>query len=256
MSKKENFLKGFLKENPIFVFLLGMCPALAVTATFETSLGMGLLVVFVLTSSNIVVSAVKKWIPHDVRTPAYIVIIATFVTVVGMVTEAYALDLYLALGVFIPLIVVNCLILGRAEAFASKNTVVDSAIDGIGMGLGFTFALVVIGILREFLATGGIMYGVYLPFFVDAPITIFSLDMIINLFTNGFVISDYGLKVFSLPPGAFIALGIILAVFQFKKARKDRKAAIAKMERIAELKRVALEKKKQAALKLAKAGGK
>ena len=253
MSKKENFLKGFFKENPIFVFLLGMCPALAVTATFETSLGMGLLVVFVLTSSNIVVSLVKKWIPHDVRTPSYIVIIATFVTVVKMLTEAYAIDLYDALGVFLPLIVVNCLILARAEAFASKNTVLDSTIDGLGMGFGFTLGLVVIGILREFLATGGIMFGVYLPI-GDVPITLFSLDMIINLFNSGFQITDYGMKVFTLAPGAFISLGIILAVFQFNKSKKDRKIAIAKMEAIAEKKRMALEKKKLAAQKLAKAG--
>ncbi len=250
MTKKDNFLKGFFKENPIFVFLLGMCPALAVTTTFETSLGMGLLVVFVLTSSNIVVSLVKKWIPHDVRTPAYIVIIATFVTVVKMLTEAYAIELYDALGVFLPLIVVNCLILGRAEAFASKNNVVDSAIDGLGMGLGFTLGLVTIGILREFLATGGIMFGVYLPI-GDHPITLVSLDMIINLFNANFHITDYGIKVFSLPPGAFIALGMILAVFQFKKARKDRKIAIAKMEMIAEKKRLAAEKKKAAAIKAA-----
>ena len=255
MTKKENFLKGFFKENPIFVFLLGMCPALAVTTTFETSLGMGLLVVFVLTSSNIVVSLVKKWIPHDVRTPAYIVIIATFVTVVKMLTEAYAIDLYDALGVFLPLIVVNCLILGRAEAFASKNTVVDSAIDGVGMGLGFTLGLVVIGITRELLATGGIMFGVYLPI-GDGPITLFSLDMIINLFAADFVISDYGMKAFSYAPGAFIALGLILAVIQFRKSRIDRKIAIAKMEMIAEKKRIAREKKILAAQKLAKAGGK
>ena len=255
MTRKANFLKGFFKENPIFVFLLGMCPALAVTSTFETSLGMGLLVVFVLTSSNVVISAVKKWIPHDVRTPSYIVIIATFVTVVKMVTEARAMPLYTALGVFIPLIVVNCLILGRAEAYASKNTVLDSAIDGLGMGLGFTFALVVIGSLREFLATGGIMYGVYLEFFVDAPITIFSLDMIINLFDSSFRITDYGIKVFSLAPGAFIALGMILAVFQYRQSRRDKLAAIAKMEMIADKKRIALEKKKLAAQKLAEAGG-
>ncbi len=257
MSKKENFLKGFLKENPIFVFLLGMCPALAVTATFETSLGMGLLVVFVLTGSNIVVSLVKGFIPDQVRTPAYIVIIATFVTVVKMLTFAYAIELYDALGVFLPLIVVNCLILGRAEAFASKNNVLDSTIDGIGMGLGFTFALVVIGVFREFLATGGIQWGVYLPFFVDAPIHLFTLDWIINLFTDGFIIADYGLAVFSLPPGAFIALGIILAGFQFKKSRQIKRELEEKKKLIAERKRQALEKKKEKALaaaKLAKAG--
>jgi len=257
MSKKENFLKGFFKENPIFVFLLGMCPALAVTATFETSLGMGLLVVLVLTGSNIVVSLVKSYIPDQVRTPSYIVIIATFVTVVKMLTFAYAIDLYDALGVFLPLIVVNCLILGRAEAFASKNNVVDSAIDGIGMGLGFTFALVVIGIFREFLATGGVMWGVYLPFFVDSPIHLFTLDWIINLFTDGFVIADYGLAVFSLPPGAFIALGIILASFQFRRTRKLKKEEEEKTRFLEEKKKIALEKKKAKTLaeaKLVKAG--
>ncbi|MBU1019687.1 MAG: electron transport complex subunit E [Firmicutes bacterium] len=247
MTKRENFLKGFIKENPIFVFLLGMCPSLAVTATFETSLGMGLLVVFVLTSSNVAVSLLKKFIPDNVRTPAYIVIIATFVTVVKMITEAYAVDLFNALGVFLPLIVVNCLILGRAEAYASKNKVIDSAIDGVGMGLGFTFALVVIGIFREMLATGGIMWGVYLPFFVDAPIHLFTFDWIINLFGNDFQIADYGLAVFGLAPGAFIALAMILAMFQFKRSRVVKREIEAKKAKIEELKRIAAEKKLAAA---------
>jgi electron transport complex protein RnfE len=262
VSNKENFLKGFVKENPIFVFLLGMCPALAVTSTFETSLGMGLLVVFVLTSSNIVISLIRNYIPNDVRTPSYIVVIATFVTIVRMFTERYSPDLYTALGVFLPLIVVNCLILGRAEAYASKNKVIDSAIDGLGMGLGFTFALVVIGVMREFLATGVIMYGNYLPFGVDAPIYLFNFDWIIEGFvflvnlipfisftTNGFTISDYSLAMFSLPPGAFISLAIILAGIQFKKVRKEEKLAAEKKAFIAEKKRIALEKKKAAALK-------
>jgi len=244
MTKKENFLKGFIKENPIFVFLLGMCPALAVTSSFETALGMGILVIFVLTLSNMAISSVRKLIPYEVRTPAYIVIIATFVTVVRMLTAAYAYELYLSLGVFIPLIVVNCLILGRAEAFASKNNVVDSAIDGFGMGLGFTFALIVIGIFREFLATGGIMYGVYLPFFVDHEITLFSLDMIINIFAKDFVIADYALNFFGVAPGAFIALGLILAFMQGRKAKK------VKLE-IEEQKRILIEKKKAAAAKKA-----
>lgn len=249
MSKKENFLKGFIKENPIFVYLLGMCPALAVTSTFETSLGMGLLVIFVLTSSNFVVSLVRKWIPNDVRTPAYIVIIATFVTIVKMLTEAYTYDLFSALGVFIPLIVVNCLILGRAEAFASKNKVVDSVIDGVGMGLGFTFALVVIGVFRELLSSGGVMWGNYLPFFVDAPIYLFTLDWIVNLFTTGFEIENYSLGMFALPGGAFIALGIILAFIQSKAVKKEEKAEAEKKAFIEEKKRIALEKKKAAALK-------
>ncbi len=247
MSKKENFLKGFFKENPIFVFLLGMCPALAVTAVFETALGMGLLVIFVLTMSNIVVSMLRNVIPNDVRTPAYIVIIATFVTIVGMVSKAFTYDLYLALGVFIPLIVVNCLILGRAESFASKNKVLDSAIDGFGMGLGFTFALVVIGVFREFLSTGGIIWGEFLPFFVDQPVTLFSLDMIINLFNSDFVIADYALNMFSLAPGAFIALGIILALIQGKSARRIKKEIEIQKQRIVELKKVALAKKAAAA---------
>jgi electron transport complex protein RnfE len=149
MTKKENFLKGLIKENPIFVSLLGMCPALAVTSSFETAIGMGLLVIFVLTMSNLVISLLRNVIPSDVRTPAYIVIIATFVTIVRMATEAVSLSLYDALGVFIPLIVVNCVILGRAEAFASKNKVTDSILDGLGMGLGFTLALAVIGTVRE-----------------------------------------------------------------------------------------------------------
>jgi len=248
VSKKENFLKGFIKENPIFVFLLGMCPALAVTATFETSLGMGLLVIFVLTSSNVVISMVRKFIPSDVRTPAFIVIIATFVTVVRMMTERYAPDLYDALGVFIPLIVVNCLILGRAEAFASKNKVVDSMIDGLGMGMGFTMALLIIGIIRELLATGSIMYGVYLPFFVTKEIYLFSFDWIIHLFNDGVNIADYMLPMFSMAPGAFIALAMILAIIQHNRNQKQAKLEAEKKAMIEEKKRIALERKKQAAM--------
>lgn len=251
MSKKENFLKGFIKENPIFVFLLGMCPALAVTSTFETSLGMGLLVIFVLTSSNIAVSLVRKFIPNEVRTPAYIVIIATFVSVVRMVTELMSLELYDALGVFIPLIVVNCLILGRAEAFASKNKVVDSMIDGIGMGMGFTMALLIIGIVRELLATGSIMYGVYLPFGVTKEIYLFSFDWIIHLFNDGVNVVDYMLPMFSMAPGAFIALAMILAIIQHHRNQKLAKEEAAKKAMIEEKKRIALEKKQQAALKQA-----
>ncbi len=251
MNKKENFFKGFIKENPIFVFLLGMCPALAVTGTFETSLGMGLLVIFVLTMSNIVVSLIKGFIPDELRTPSYIVVIATFVTVVKMLSEAYAVELYDALGVFIPLIVVNCLILGRAEAFASKNNVVDSMIDGLGMGLGFTFGLVLIGLFREFFATGAIVYGEYLKFGVDAPIEIFNLDWLIPV--KDFFISDYTLGMFSLPPGAFIALGVILAIMQYKKHVKTQKE-IAEKKRIIEEKKKAALAKKAAAAAAKKAG--
>ena len=239
MKKMDLLLRGFIRENPIFVFLLGMCPALAVTSTFETSLGMGILVIFVLTMSNIVISLIRNFIPHDVRTPSYIVVIATFVTIVRMLTEWQAYELYEALGVFIPLIVVNCLILGRAEAFASKNGVIDSAIDGIGMGLGFTFALIIIGVVREFLGTGAIQFGVYLTFFTDEPITLLGSTSL----------QPYMLQIFTQPGGAFIALGIILAVLQFFNVRKQEKEEAKKKAELAEKKRIALEKKKAAALK-------
>lgn len=244
MTKKENFLKGFIKENPIFVSLLGMCPSLAVTSSFETAIGMGILVVFVLTMSNMVISLLRKVIPNDVRTPAYIVIIATFVTVVKMLTEAVSLSLYDALGVFIPLIVVNCIILGRAEAFASKNTVVDSVLDGLGMGLGFTMALGIIGGIRELLATGGIMMGNYLTFLVDTPFHLFTFDWIIHLFNTGITVEDYMLPMFSLAPGAFIALALILAFIQGKTVKKEKIAEDEKKRLLAEKKRIALEKKK------------
>ena len=218
MKRRELFTRGFLKENPIFVFLLGMCPALAVTTTFETSLGMGMLVIFVLTMSNIVVSLIKGFVPEQVKIPSYIVVIATFVTIVAMLTEAFAFELYLSLGVFIPLIVVNCLILGRAEAFASKNTVVDSAVDGFGMGIGFTIGLVVIGVVRELLSTGQIAYGIYLPFPKSG--FLFDLNWIINIFSSDFNIADHGISVFALPAGAFISLGFLLAIKNVIDAKK------------------------------------
>jgi electron transport complex protein RnfE len=249
MTKKENFLKGLIKENPIFVSLLGMCPALAVTSSFETAIGMGLLVIFVLTMSNLVISLLRNVIPSDVRTPAYIVIIATFVTIVRMATEAVSLSLYDALGVFIPLIVVNCVILGRAEAFASKNKVTDSILDGLGMGLGFTLALAVIGTVRELLATGGIMMGNYLTFLTDTPFHLFTIDWVLHLFNDGITVEDYMLPMFGVAPGAFIALGLILAVLQNKTIRKEKRIEEEKQRMIEEKKRIALEKKKALAAK-------
>jgi Na+-translocating ferredoxin:NAD+ oxidoreductase subunit E len=149
MNQWKNFSKGFLKENPVFVLLLGMCPTLGVTSTAINGLGMGLATTFVLLMSNIVVSLVKDLIPEKVRIPSFIVIIAAFVTVVQLAMQAYLPSLYKSLGLFIPLIVVNCIVLGRAEAFASKNNLVSSAIDGLGIGLGYSFALVLIGGNRE-----------------------------------------------------------------------------------------------------------
>ena len=189
INQKQNFLKGIIKENPIFVMLLGMCPTLGVTSSAFNGLGMGVATAFVLLMSNIVVSLVKSTIPAKVRIPAFIIIIASFVTIVEMILEAFVPFLYEQLGIFIPLIVVNCIILGRAEAFASKNNVFSSAIDAIGMGLGFTIALTVLGAVREILGNGSLFGFKFVP--EDA---------------NTFIL-------FILPPGAFIALAYLTVLF-------------------------------------------
>lgn len=186
MSQWNNFSKGFFRENAVFVLMLGLCPTLGVTTSALNGLGMGLATTFVLLMSNIVVAVIKKYIPDKVRIPSYIVIIASFVTIVELVMQAYAPDLYTALGIFIPLIVVNCLVLGRAEAFASKNTPVTAAVDGIGMGLGFTMALVILGSVREILGSG-------------------------SLFGLKFIQGD-GMILFVLAPGAFIVLGYLIVL--------------------------------------------
>ncbi len=189
MNQKENFVKGLIKDNPVFVMLLGMCPTLGVTSSASNGLGMGLATLFVLIMSNMVVSLIKSFIPNKVRIPAFIVIIASFVTIVEMVLEAFIPVLYDQLGIFIPLIVVNCLILGRAEAFASKNNFFSSLIDGLGMGVGFTLALTALGAVREILGSG-------------------------SIFDFSFVSEDASTFVlFILPPGAFIALAYLAAVF-------------------------------------------
>jgi len=187
MEHWKNFSKGFIKENPVFVLLLGMCPTLGVTSSAINGLGMGLATTFVLFMSNIVVSAVKSLIPDKVRIPSFIVIIATFVTIVQLIMEAYVPSLYKSLGLFIPLIVVNCIVLGRAEAFASKNSLLSSAIDGLGIGLGFSFALVLLGGVRELLGSG-------------------------KLFNFTVYSENYVTMLFVLAPGAFIVLGYLIAV--------------------------------------------
>jgi len=187
MSMGRSFLNALWQENPVFKLVLGMCPTLAVTTSAENGLGMGLATTFVLVCSNMAVSALRKLIPAKVRIPAFIVLIASFVTVVQLCMEAYVYDLYKALGIFIPLIVVNCLILGRAEAYASKNGVVGSLVDGLGMGIGFTLALFVLGGVRELFGSGSLL-GV-------------------SLFGAGY--QPFLLMI--LPPGAFIALGLLLA---------------------------------------------
>jgi electron transport complex, rnfABCDGE type, E subunit len=181
-------INGLIKENPTFVLLLGMCPTLGTTSSAINGMSMGLATAFVLICSNVVIAAIKGVIPDKVRIPSFIVIIATFVTVVQMIMEAYVPALYKTLGLYIPLIVVNCIILGRAEAFAAKNNVFRSMLDGIGIGLGFTCSLTVLGALREFLGTGS-MFGV--PIFP----------------------SVYGPLLFVLAPGAFLVLGYLLLLF-------------------------------------------
>lgn len=180
--------KGVIKENPTFVLVLGMCPTLGTTTNATNGLGMGVATMAVLIMSNIVISLIKNVIPDKVRIPAFIVVIASFVTVIQMLMQAYVPSLYAALGVFIPLIVVNCIILGRAEAFASKNGVFDSALDGVGIGLGFTLSLTVIGAVREVLGSGAI-FG-------------YSLG-----------IGDYMPLVFVLAPGGFLVLGFLMVLF-------------------------------------------
>jgi len=189
ITKKENFLKGVIKDNPVFVMLLGMCPALGVTSSAFNGLGMGIATLFVLLMSNIVVSLIKSQIPSKVRIPAFIIIIASFVTIVEMVLEAFIPFLYEQLGIFIPLIVVNCLILGRAEAFASKNDLLSSIVDALGMGIGFTIALTALGAVREILGSG-------------------------SIFDFRFVSEDANTFIlFILPPGAFIALAYLSVLF-------------------------------------------
>lgn len=201
MNQLQNFTKGFVKENPVFILLLGLCPTLGVTTSAINGLGMGLATTFVLLMSNLVISLIKSLIPDKVRIPAFIVIIASFVTIVQLVMEGFIPDLYASLGLFIPLIVVNCIVLGRAEAFASKNNLISSVIDGLGMGFGFSFALTLLGGIRELLGNGSI-FGINLGFF--------PLDKDGN---------PVVILVFVLAPGAFIALGYLVAlVNKFKKA--------------------------------------
>jgi len=193
MNNWQNFSKGFFKENAVFVLLLGMCPTLGVTSSAINGLGMGLATTFVLIMSNLVISLVSNQIPDKVKIPSFIVIIASFVTMVDLVMAGYVPALHAQLGVFIPLIVVNCVVLGRAESFASKNKAIPSIIDGAGMGLGFSMALTMLGAVRELLGSGKV-FG-------------------ITIFDEG-----YGMLIFVLAPGAFIALGYLIAIIN--KLRK------------------------------------
>ena len=197
MSKWGLITKGFVKDNPIFVLVLGMCPTLATTTSAMNGLGMGIATTFVLVFSNVLISLVAKQVPDKVRIPVYIVLIAAVVTVLQLLMQAYTPALYETLGIFIPLIVVNCIVLGRAEAFASKNSVMDSMLDGIGIGLGFALSLTVIGIVRELLGSG-------------------------SLFGFKFIGGD-GMLAFILAPGAFIGLGYLMGLFNIYKSKTSGK---------------------------------
>ena len=174
MSKMKNFLKGFVKENPVLVLVLGTCPTLAISTSVTAAFGMGIAATIVLICSNMAISALRKVIPDRVRIPCYITLIAGFVTIVQLIMEAYAYSLYQSLGVYLALIVVNCIILGRAEMYANKNGVVDSAIDGAGMGLGFTLAICVMAAIREVLGAGSFC-GLPIPWLRDNPIGILTM---------------------------------------------------------------------------------
>lgn len=188
MSKFQLITKGLVKENPTFVLLLGMCPTLATTTSAINGMSMGLATLFVLVLSNMAISAIAGLIPDKVRIPSYIVVIATFVTLLQFIMQAFVPAIYETLGLFIPLIVVNCIVLGRAEAFANKNSVADSALDGLGIGLGFTMSLTILGLVREILGSGSAFGWKFLP--------------------------GDGILAFVLAPGAFLALGYLIVIFK------------------------------------------
>lgn len=192
------FSRGIFKENPVFAIALGLCPALAVTSTVWNAIGMGFGVIFVLVCSNLIISLLRNFIPNEVHIPAYIVVIASFVTVVELLMKAYLPSLAASLGIFIPLIVVNCVILGRAEAFASKNTPLDSILDGLGMGIGFTVALIAIAFVREVLGAG--------------TITFFEQGETLVQIRLG-ALSENPIRVFAFPAGALIVMGYFKALF-------------------------------------------
>jgi len=203
MSQLKNLSNGVVKENPVFALYLGLCSVLAVSNTINNALGMSVAVIIVLTVSNVIIAAMRKIIPNDIRIPVYIVVIATLVKIVEMLMQAYTPELFTALGVFIPLIVVNCIILGRAEAFASKNTIGASFVDGIGMGLGYTAGIFMLALIRQFLATGGL--NLVNPFnqFVFFDFTL--------------IPSEFTIPIFAQPAGAFITFAILAGLLEVYK---------------------------------------
>lgn len=251
-SKRSRiFLDPLLKANPLFVMVLGTCPALAVTTSFESAIGMGLLFTFVVFFSNLLISALRKVIPEEVETPAYIVIIATFVTIVKILTSTFLPELYNSLGVFVSLLVVNCIVLGRAEAFANKNGVVDSMLDGLGNGLGYTWAIAVIALFREVVGAGTLTFGKTFTFIPQITIPVL----------GGFKGTNFSLAIplFKSSAGGFLVLGFALAILaavnNYKK-HKAQEALKAQKAKEAEARKAALAAKAAAKPATAAEGGK
>ncbi len=222
LKKKDVVLAGIFRENSIFKMTLGMCPALAISNTVENAIGMGIMVIIVLMITNALISLIRNYVPDEVRIPTFIVIIATVVTVIGMFIEAFAFDLHVSLGIFIPLITVNCIVLGRAESFASKNGVVNSILDGFGTALGFMLSILVVAIFRELLGTGAIEIGKLLPLGFQTTLRVFP--------------SEYALAMLVRPMGAFLVIGLLLGGFiayDNNKKYRDRmkKAELARAKR-------------------------
>lgn len=238
MNRWKNFKAGLIKDNPVFSLYLGICSTLAITTTVNNAIGMGAAVIMVLILSNVIISCIRKITPDEIRIPVYIVIIASLVTIIQMLIQAFAPSLNDSLGVFIPLIVVNCIILGRAEAFASKNNVLDSAIDGLGMGLGYTLAVVVMSFIRELLATGGCT--ITNPFNVSQVLFSFSI-----------IPEEYTISMFGSSVGAFVTFAILAAVVALMKNKEADRIALEEKE----AKKKEMEAKKAAALE-AKKGAK
>lgn len=222
ISLKKTLIAGIITENPVFVSLLGMCSTLATTKSLEAAFGMGILVILVLIGSNILISFLRNIIPSEAKIPCYIIIIATFVTIVKMLCEAFVPALYTGLGVFISLIVVNCIILGRAEAFASKNGVSASFVDAIGTGIGFLMAICIVAIIREILGTGAITIGQYFPLPSKIVIQIIPSSLAISIFTE--------------PAGGFLTLGLVLAFLAWRKNVKEAKEKAIEKEKKLSLK--------------------
>ena len=219
MNRFENFKAGLIKDNPVFSLFLGICSTLAITTTVNNAIGMGVSVIIVLIMSNVIISCVRKITPDEIRIPVYIVIIATLVKIIQMLIQAYAPSLNTSLGVFIPLIVVNCIILGRAEAFASKNGILDSALDGLGMGLGYTLAVLAMSFIRELISTGGIK--------VVNPFNEAQVWLNLHIIPENFTISIFGSSV-----GAFITFAVLAAaVFDYKQHVTAKEEAATKEEK-------------------------